>query len=64
MHGTVRLMTTPSTCAQFAPGSAKFTIDPRPPGYRWLTLHPGGTIETEARWLAGVAPAAGPGRSG
>jgi Icc protein len=64
MHGTVRVMTTPSTCVQFAPGSAKFAIDPRPPGYRRLTLHADGRIETEACWLANVTPAMGPGRSG
>jgi Icc protein len=64
MHGTVRVMTTPSTCVQFAPGSAKFAIDPRPPGYRWLTLHADGRIETEACWLANVTPAMDPGRSG
>jgi Icc protein len=57
LRGTVRIMTTPSTCAQFAPGSAKFAIDPRPPGYRWLTLHADGAIATEARWIASVPPA-------
>jgi len=64
MHGTVRVMTAPSTCAQFAPRSAKFAIDPRPPGYRRLTLHADGRIETEARWLASATPAMGPGRPG
>lgn len=57
LHGTVRVMTAPSTCAQFAPGSAKFAIDPRPPGYRWLTLHADGAIETQANWIANVPPA-------
>jgi Icc protein len=59
LRGTVRVMTAPSTCAQFAPGSARFALDPRPPGYRWLTLHPDGRIATEARWIANVPPAGG-----
>ena len=44
--GGVRLMASPSTCVQFAPGSASFRADDRPPGYRWLDLHPDGRIDT------------------
>jgi 3',5'-cyclic-AMP phosphodiesterase len=47
----VRFMATPSTCAQFLPGSATFAIDNRPPGYRILELMPDGTIATEVVWL-------------
>jgi len=47
----VRLLSTPSTCAQFLPGSATFAMDTRPPGYRWLDLHDDGRIETRIVWL-------------
>jgi 3',5'-cyclic-AMP phosphodiesterase len=43
----VRLLATPSTCAQFLPHSEKFAIDPAPPGYRRLTLSADGTLDTE-----------------
>jgi Icc protein len=42
----VRLLASPSTCVQFAAGSENFKADDRPPGYRWLELHPDGRIET------------------
>jgi Icc protein len=42
----VNLMASPSTCVQFAPGSADFCADDQPPGYRWLDLHCDGRIET------------------
>lgn len=42
----VRLLASPSTCVQFAPGSETFKADNLPPGYRWLELHPDGRIET------------------
>ncbi len=47
----VRFMASPSTCAQFLPGSEHFAIDNRPPGYRILELMPDGTIATEVVWL-------------
>ena len=43
----VRLLATPSTCAQFLPGSEKFAVDPAPPAYRRLILRIDGTIDTE-----------------
>ncbi|HYQ72745.1 MAG TPA: 3',5'-cyclic-AMP phosphodiesterase [Gammaproteobacteria bacterium] len=46
MRNDVRLMSTPSTCIQFLPRSKDFALDPAPPGYRWLDLHPDGRIET------------------
>lgn len=46
-----RIMTTPSTCAQFRPASADFALDAKPPGYRWLTLHEDGSLQAEARWV-------------
>lgn len=45
-RGDVRLMASPSTCVQFAPGSAGFMADSSPPGYRWLDLHEDGTLST------------------
>jgi len=47
----VRFLTTPSTCSQFQPGSGSFALDDRPPGMRWLLLHPDGFIETEVEWV-------------
>jgi Icc protein len=42
----VRLLASPSTCVQFAPGSESFKVDDQPPGYRWLELHSDGRFET------------------
>jgi len=44
--GGVRLIGTPSTCYQFRPGSERFTLDDKPPGYRIVRLFPDGHIET------------------
>ena len=51
----VRLMASPSTCVQFAPGSAGFKADDKPPGYRWLALHGDGRIETGVSRVTEVA---------
>lgn len=42
----IRYLTCPSTCWQFLPGSATFTIDPRPPGYRVVELADDGSLAT------------------
>ena len=42
----VRLLASPSTCVQFAPGSKSFKVDNQSPGYRWLELHIDGRLET------------------
>jgi 3',5'-cyclic-AMP phosphodiesterase len=47
----VRLLATPSTCAQFLPNSDDFAVDPRPPAYRTLELRADGTLLTEVVWL-------------
>ncbi len=47
----VRLLSTPSTCAQFKPGSDTFALDARPPGYRWIDLHADGRIDTTVVWV-------------
>ena len=46
-----RLLSTPSTCVQFKPHCTNFTIDTVPPGWRWLTLGPDGSVETEVQRL-------------
>lgn len=48
----VRLLGTPATCIQFDPDSWEFTLDDRPPGYRWIDLLPDGTLATGVRRLA------------
>ena len=47
----VRLLATPSTCAQFLPNSDDFAVDPRPPAYRTIELRPDGSLLTEVVWL-------------
>ncbi len=49
----VKLMSSPSTCAQFLPMSDDFVLDSRPPGYRWLELKPDGEIITRVVWVDG-----------
>jgi Icc protein len=49
-RGAVRFLSTPSTCSQFLPDSEFFALDGRPPGLRWLMLHPDGGIDTELDW--------------
>jgi Icc protein len=51
----VRFMSTPSTCAQFLPGSEFFALDDRPPGMRWMELHHDGRIDSEVSWVSGAA---------
>lgn len=58
----VRLLATPSTCAQFLPRADQFAVDRRPPGYRTLELRADGSIATEVVWIesdadAGAKPA-------
>ncbi|TVP52937.1 MAG: 3',5'-cyclic-AMP phosphodiesterase [Halomonadaceae bacterium] len=52
VHRGLRLMATPSTCVQFRPGSEQFSLDDRPPGYRWLRLYPDGHIDTAVERIA------------
>lgn len=42
-HG-LKLMSTPSTCWQFAERSERFGVDELPPGWRWLELQADGSI--------------------
>lgn len=49
-----RMMATPSTCVQFKPHCANFTLDTVSPGWRWLELHPDGALTTEVCRLSGA----------
>lgn len=46
-----RVLATPSTCIQFKPNCHDFTLDEQPQGWRELTLHANGTIETAVKRL-------------
>lgn len=50
-RGEVLFLTTPSTCAQFTPNTARCVMDLKPPGYRWIELQPDGSVKTQVRWL-------------
>ncbi|WP_369960113.1 3',5'-cyclic-AMP phosphodiesterase [Pseudomonas benzenivorans] len=50
----VRLLASPSTCVQFAPGSEDFQVDSSAPGYRWLRLHANGRLETGVSRVTGI----------
>ncbi|QJI32831.1 3',5'-cyclic-AMP phosphodiesterase [Pseudomonas sp. ADAK18] len=51
----VRLLASPSTCIQFAPGSEDFNVSEEAPGYRWLRLHADGRLETGVERVEGFA---------
>jgi Icc protein len=53
----VQFLSTPSTCAQFLPKSEFFALDERPPGLRWLELHPDGRVTTRVEWVRQPAAA-------
>ena len=50
-RGVVRLFATPSTGAQFLPGSDRYAVDSRPPAYRTFELHDDGRIESLVHWI-------------
>jgi Icc protein len=54
MRNGVRLLATPSTCIQFTPHGDHFGVDPEPPGYRWMVLHPDGRIDTDVERLSAL----------
>jgi Icc protein len=47
----VRLLGTPSTCAQFLPGSDRYALDSSPPAYRRVALHDDGRVQSEIHWV-------------
>lgn len=48
-HRQIRLLGTPSTCVQFAPRSAAFSVSEQKPGYRWLELGADGSVRSQVR---------------
>jgi Icc protein len=58
LRKNVRLLATPSTCAQFVPHADEFAVDARPPAYRTLQLQPDGTLITEVVWIDSSASGA------
>lgn len=50
----VRIITSPSTCVQFAPNSVDFRVDNEVPGYRWLDLHDDGRIDTAVERVTAI----------
>jgi Icc protein len=53
-RGNLRLLASPSTCVQFAPGSEDFQVSNEAPGYRWLRLHTDGRLETGVSRVTGI----------
>ncbi|MBT8765581.1 3',5'-cyclic-AMP phosphodiesterase [Metapseudomonas boanensis] len=51
----MRLLASPSTCVQFAPGSEDFRVSTEAPGYRWLRLNADGSLETGVSRVTGIA---------
>ncbi len=51
LRNDVRLLATPSTCAQFLPHATDFAVDRAPPAYRTLELQADGTLLTEVVWV-------------
>jgi len=56
MRGDIRILGTPSTCVQFAPGQDDFHLDDKSPGYRWLELLQDGSIRTGVERIEGFIP--------
>lgn len=54
LRGDIRLLASPSTCVQFAPGSEEFQVGSEAPGYRWLRLHADGRLETGVSRVTGI----------
>jgi Icc protein len=48
----VRILGTPSTCAQFRPRTRDFVVDNLPPAWRTLELHADGRVVTDVAWLS------------
>jgi 3',5'-cyclic-AMP phosphodiesterase len=55
-HQGMRFLFTPSTCVQFKPRARDFAVDVLPPGYRWLTLGPDGSVATAVERTSTLPP--------
>ncbi|MBV1884061.1 MAG: 3',5'-cyclic-AMP phosphodiesterase [Pseudomonadales bacterium] len=53
-RNNVRMLSLPSTCAQFKPLSDEFAADDKSPGYRWFDLNADGSIVTGVSRVVGV----------
>jgi len=51
----VQLISTPSTCVQFKPGSTEFSAGDEAPGYRYLTLYPDGRVDSVLHRIHDIA---------
>ena len=54
LRNDARLLASPSTCVQFAPGSEDFQVSSEAPGYRWLRLHADGSLDTGVSRVSGI----------
>ena len=52
-HAGMRCFCTPSTCIQFKPKVANFTLDKINPGYRSFQLHADGSIDSQVYRVSG-----------
>lgn len=50
----VHVLTSPSTCVQFAPDSADFRVDTESPGYRWFDLYDDGNFDTRVERVTAI----------
>lgn len=48
----IRVLASPSTAFQFAPHTHEYQLDAAGPAYRWLLLHPDGTLDTAVEYVA------------
>jgi len=55
-YAGIRVLGSPSTSVQFAPGKDSFELDAVSPGYRCLQLHEDGSIHTEVHRINGFIP--------
>jgi Icc protein len=55
-HGGIRILATPSTCRQFAPGRDEFAVSDDPPAYRRFELRPDGSFDHELIWVNEAQP--------
>ncbi|VAW74018.1 3',5'-cyclic-nucleotide phosphodiesterase [hydrothermal vent metagenome] len=53
-RNNVQLLSTPSSCIQFLPGSKDFAVEHIPPGYRWLELYADGHFNTGVERLPNI----------
>lgn len=53
LYQSARLISTPSTCVQFKPQQKSFALDQKQPGWRELTLHADGRVDTTVHYLSG-----------